>query len=213
MVAGAQAVREQPRDRCLSVTERRTHEEAERAAEAAAAAKKKKTVSAVVAAVMAPATPLPNGVGVQGRGRALSNVPLTNDANSLAALQERKQSLLAAAEFRPMRSIVAVTPAGAAKFDEMPDRDDYAAGDDGEVAFAADMEKFVAENFQGKGVELRTIDQHELKTGFFGCWHAKGGHGECVEWVELDNGWELRIVERDGKPVVPRSRKHPPFPR
>ena len=40
MVAGAQAVREQPRDRALSVTERRTHEEAERAAEAAAAAKK-----------------------------------------------------------------------------------------------------------------------------------------------------------------------------
>jgi len=179
MVAGAKAVREQPRKRGMSVTERREKEqEAERAAEAEAAAAKKKSkkVSAVVAAVMAPRTPLPNGVGIQGRGRALSNVPLTNDANSLTALQERKQSLLAAAEFRPMRAIVSVTPAGAAKFDEMPDRDNYAAGEDGEAAFAADMEKFVAENFQGKGVELRTIDQHELKAGFFGCWHAKGGH-------------------------------------
>ena len=102
-----------------------------------------------------------------------------------------------------MRAIVSVTPAGAAKFDEMPDRDNYAAGEDGEAAFAVDMEKFVAENFDGKGVELRTIDQHELKAGFFGCWHAKGGHGECVEWVELENGWELRMVERDGKLVVP----------
>ena len=79
-----------------------------------------------------PRTPLPNGVGVQGRGRALSNVPLTQDANSLAALQERKQSLLAAAEYRPMRAIVSVTPAGAAKFDEMPDQD-------GEAAFAVEI--------------------------------------------------------------------------
>ena len=52
-------------------------------------------------------------------------------------------------------------------------------------------------------MELRTIDQHELKAGFFGCWHSKGGHGECVEWVELENGWELRIIERDGRLVVP----------
>ena len=126
MVAGAKAVREQPRNRGLSMSERLAQEEAERAAEAvAAAAKKKKKVSAVVEAVIAPRTPLPNGVGVQGRGRALSNVALTQDANSLAALQQRKQSLLAAAEFRPMCAVVAVTPAGAAKFDEMPDRDDY----------------------------------------------------------------------------------------
>ena len=94
MVAGAKAVREQPRARGLSVTERRAQEEEEREAEEAAAAKKKKAAAAakkkVAAAVMAPRTPLPNGVGIQGRGRALSNVSLTNDANSLAALQERK---------------------------------------------------------------------------------------------------------------------------
>ena len=23
-------------------------------------------------------------------------------------------------------------------------------------------------------------------------WHKKRGHGECVEWVEVDNGWELK---------------------
>lgn len=92
MVAGSKAAKEQPRDRGLSVTERRAQEEAQRAAEAeAAAAKRSKKVSSVVAAVMAPMSPLPNGVGVQGRGRALSNVPLTQDTNSLAALQERKR--------------------------------------------------------------------------------------------------------------------------
>ena len=86
MVAGAKAVKDQPRDRGLSVSERRAREQqqAEQAAEAqAAASQRTKARSAVVAAVMAPRTPLPNGVGVQGRGRALSNVPLTQDSNSL----------------------------------------------------------------------------------------------------------------------------------
>ena len=45
--------------------------------------------------------------------------------------------------------------------------------------------------------------QRELKTGFFGCWHEKNGHGEVVEWTDVQHGWELRMVERDGLPVVP----------
>ena len=48
------------------------------------------------------------------------------------------------------------------------DRDDYAAGVEGEELYARDFEKFVENNFDGKGAELRTIDQHELKAGFFG---------------------------------------------
>ena len=52
MVAGAKAAKEQPRDRGLSVTERRTREEAERAAETkdVAAKRKKSTETKDVAA-------------------------------------------------------------------------------------------------------------------------------------------------------------------
>eukprot|EP00966_Prymnesium_polylepis_P329253 7384987-Prymnesium_polylepis.1 len=112
-------------------------------------------------------------------------------------------SLLSEAYFRPMRAVVPVAPAGAGKFDGMPDRDDYPAGEAGEAEWSGDLERFAETNFKGKGVELRTIDQHELKTGFFGCWHEKGGHDAIVEWIELENGYELRMVERDGVPIVP----------
>ena len=37
-------------------------------------------------------------------------------------------SLLSKAEFRPMRSVVGVSPAGAGNFDGMPDRATYAEG-------------------------------------------------------------------------------------
>ena len=50
----------------------------------------------------------------------------------------------------------------------MPDRDDFPEGAEGEPAYANVFEKFAEENFDGKAVELRTIDQHELKAGFFG---------------------------------------------
>ena len=113
--------------------------------------------------------------------------------------------MLAAAEFRPTRKVVAVAPAGAGKFDSMPDRDDYAAGAEGEAAFARDFEQFVESNFDGKGVELRTIDQHELKVGFFGAWHERCGHGKCVEWQLVEHGWTLAQVIVDGVPVVPTA--------
>eukprot|EP00316_Scyphosphaera_apsteinii_P017197 CAMPEP_0119303648 /NCGR_PEP_ID=MMETSP1333-20130426/5050_1 /TAXON_ID=418940 /ORGANISM="Scyphosphaera apsteinii, Strain RCC1455" /LENGTH=189 /DNA_ID=CAMNT_0007306379 /DNA_START=84 /DNA_END=655 /DNA_ORIENTATION=- len=102
---------------------------------------------------------LPNGVGIQGRGRAAMNGPLKNEKNSLPALQERRQSLLAAADF-----VLKVAPAGAGMFDGFPDRNDYSAGAVGELQFARDVEQFVEDNFDGKGNELRTLDQHELKS-------------------------------------------------
>eukprot|EP00966_Prymnesium_polylepis_P154110 3558652-Prymnesium_polylepis.1 len=77
----------------------------------------------------------------------------------------------------------------------MPDRDEYASDAEGEAEWERDLESFADTNFRGKGVEQRTIDQHELKSGFFGSWHEKGGHGAVVEWVQRDNGWELRTVE------------------
>ena len=41
-------------------------------------------------------------------------------------LEERKASLLAAAEFRPTHRVVAVAPVGTGKLDEAPDRMDNA---------------------------------------------------------------------------------------
>ena len=138
-----------------------------------------------------------------GRGRSAVNARLTSDGSTVEALQRRRLSLLSKAEFRPMRSVVGVAPAGAGNFDGMPDRSDYAEGSDGEEAWARDMSAFAASNFRGKGVELRTLDQHELKSGLFGFWHEKCGHGKCVEWVQAENGWHLCMVESDGMPVVP----------
>ena len=106
---------------------------------------------------------LPNGVGIQGRGRAAMNMPIADGENCVAAMQERRQSLLAAAEFRPTRAVLAVAPAGAGKFDGMPDRDQYQTGAEGDSVWATDFESFVDSNFDGKGGELRTVDQHELR--------------------------------------------------
>ena len=196
------------RERGASVLEkRRLEEEAAAAADEAAAAKRQKKSRSVarVPAVAVVDQALPNGVGIQGRGRATMNAPLADGSNCVAAMQQRRQSLLAAAEFRPTRKVVAVAPAGAGKFDGMPDRDEYAAGAEGEAAFARDFEQFVESNFDGKGVELRTIDQHELKAGFFGAWYERGGHGKCVEWQLVEHGWSLALVIVDGVPVVPTA--------
>ena len=195
------------RDRGISVLERqRKEEELQQAAAHAAAPKRKKQMPGKPEVQFALADDaLPNGVGVMGRGRAVVNAPLRNDGDGVQALQERRQSLMSKADFRPMRAVVSVAPAGAGKFEGMPDRDEYQEGEDGEADWARDLERFAESNFQGKGVELRTIDQHVLKTGFFGCWHEKGGHGEIVRWVELENGWELRMSERDGAPVKNRT--------
>ena len=90
-------------------------EEAREAHEAAKAASRAKQSEPKGPKVAAPL--LPNGVGIQGRGRAAMNTPLVNGSNSLKALQDCRQSLMASAEFGPMRAVVAVAPAGAAKFD------------------------------------------------------------------------------------------------
>ena len=45
----------------------------------------------------------------------------------------------------------------------MPDREHYPQGSEGEAQFALDVERFIECNFDGKGVEFGTLDQHELK--------------------------------------------------
>ena len=113
------------------------------AADAAAAAKRHTRAKLPAKAVIDPA--LPNGVGIQGCGRAAMNAPMADGSNCVAAMaaatQQRRQSLLAAAEFRRTQTVIAVSPAGAGKFDGMPDRDDYAAGAEGEEQYARDFEK------------------------------------------------------------------------
>lgn len=112
------------RERGPSVQERWRKEE-EAAAARTCIRKPEKARSAAHAVVLADALQLPNGVGIQGRGRAAMNGQLSESTNCVAAMQERQQSLLAAAEFRSARAVVAVTAAGAGNFDAMPDRDDY----------------------------------------------------------------------------------------
>ena len=108
------------------------------------------------------------------------NGPMSSGSDCVAALQQRRNSWMAAADYRPMKKVLPLAPAGAGKFAEMPDRDDFPEGAEGEPVYSNVFEKFAEENFDGKAVELRTIDQHELKAGFFGAWH-----GKCVEWHAL----------------------------
>jgi hypothetical protein len=143
------------RERGLSVTARKQKAEAEQIAaeEAAAAAKRDKKLrkreaetEQNAAEEAAPSyeladNSLPNGVGILGRGRAAVNMPLRADGDGVQALQERRQSLLAKADFRPMRAVISVAPAGAGKFDGMPDRDDYEDGPDGEAAWARERKR------------------------------------------------------------------------
>ena len=59
-------------------------------------------------------------------------------------------------------------------------------GAEGEPAYANVFEKFAEENFDGKAVELRTIDQHELKAGFFGACQMQARQ---VRRVAAGRGW------------------------
>ena len=154
------------RQRGPSVLEKRRQElQQEMAAAEAAAAKRKKIIkpTASVATVVDPS--LPAGVGIMGRGRSAVNARLTSDGTTVEALQRRRLSLLAKAEFRPMRSVVAVAPAGAGNFDGMPDRSAYAEGPEGEEAWARAISAFaVRPIFGAKGRRAsHALDQHELK--------------------------------------------------
>ena len=87
------------------------------ALEAAAAAKRyrkshrkphRKPISTSRTAALVLADPsLPNGVGIQGRGRSAMNGPIgmSSGLDCVAALQQRGcNSLMAAADYRPMKS-------------------------------------------------------------------------------------------------------------
>ena len=106
------------RQRGLSVLERRRLEmESIAAADAAAAAKRQKRCKVPAKPVVDPS--LPNGVGIQSRGRAGINSPLANGSDCVVAMQQRRQSLLAAAEYRPTRSVIVLATAGAGNFNGM----------------------------------------------------------------------------------------------
>ena len=50
----------------------------------------------------------------------------------------------------------------------------------GTAAHAAVVREWIKTNLSDAGSELRTIDQHELKTGAFGNWYEKGKHGHSA---------------------------------
>ena len=80
------------------------------ALETAAAAKRyrkpqRKPISTSRTAALVLADPsLPNGVGIQGRGRSAMNGPMSSGSYCVATLQQRRNSLMAAADYRPMKS-------------------------------------------------------------------------------------------------------------
>ena len=139
-----------------------------------------------------------------GRGRAAMNAPLKL-GGAVQAMEERKASLMNAAEFRLTSKVTAVAPAGTGKLDGVPDRMDFEVGTAaGAAEFAEKMLSFVEENFEHAGIEARSADEHVKKAGFYGYWHERRGHGKCVEWWQVENGWELHALKNEaGDPVVP----------
>ena len=185
------------RNRGPTLTDRRAAEEAaamekekERAAARARAAQAKEAAIVPVASAAVAAAARPSGAGDGSRGRAAMNAPVKL-GGGVQNVEDRKASLMEKAETRPYSKVTSVAPTGAGKLDELPDREDFELEtEDGAAALAEAMFEFVDENFDTAGIEARSADQHECKTGFFGYWHKKRGHGECVEWVEVENGWE-----------------------
>jgi hypothetical protein len=191
------------RDRGLTVTERkRSEDEATAAAAAAETLQHKRTPRE---------TPVePNGLPMAacklGRGRAAMNGSVEL-GGGVRALEERKQSALQAIEFRPTSKVMAVAPAGSGKLDEMPYRRDFEIGTDaGEAAFGVAMDWFLDKNFDNQGIEARSLDHHVTAAGSFGFWHEQNGHGKCVEWKQVVNGWELHALKNAaGELIVPTT--------
>ena len=54
-------------------------------------------------------------------------------------MEKRKATLMKKAEWRSTRKLTDVGPAGSSKLDDMPDRDDFAAGAEGAAEFSEIM--------------------------------------------------------------------------
>jgi hypothetical protein len=202
------AMQREPRNRGPTMSEQRAAAAAAEAAEAeeraAARARAPLVVASTTMAGRATAKQRPEGACTGDRGRAAMNAPIQL-GGGVQNVEDRKSSLMEAAEFRPTQKVTSVAPTGAGKLDELPDRMEFeVATAAGAAAFSEAMMEFVDKNFNAAGIEARSADQHELKTGFFGFWHEKRGHGKCVEWVQVENGWELHLVkDSKGDLVVP----------
>ena len=202
--SGAQRAKD--RVRGPSVLERLAAEEraaAEAEAERFAKALYRRAGGAVRAHASDKVTTTGNGaVCVLGRGRAARNAPLEL-GGSAPAMEQRKMTLLAKAESRRSSTVFSLAPAGAGKLDEMPERDEFEATDDGARAWMANFFDFLDKNFSSSGGQGRALDQHELRAGFFGEWHARNGHGRIVQWEKEENGYRLQPITSGGEPVVP----------
>lgn len=174
------AAQREPRNRGISITEQRAAD----AAAAAAAEQQRRQARADGADGRRDAPhsgERPAGACKLGRGRAALTLPLAL-GGGVQAVEDRKASLMEKAEFRPTKKVTAVAPAGAGKLDELPDRMNFEiATAAGAADFTNMMLEFVEKNFAHAGIEARSADQHELKTGFFGYWHEKRGHGRCEQ--------------------------------
>ena len=145
-----------------SISERRAVEEAEEMAKAAAKevakkAKKSSVREAVVQTLVACAAAAggaPLAACVLGRGRAARNTPISIGGD-VQNMEKRKATLMKKAEWRPTRKLTDVGPAGSSKLDDMPDRDDFAAGAEGAAEFSEIMLGFVDRNFTNGGIEAR----------------------------------------------------------
>ena len=108
------------------------------------------------------------------------------------------------------RSVVirGISGSGAANLEELPGREDFPAGEDGDEQWAEAMLLFEEEHFEGAGTEVRSMDQRDRKVGLFGDLLERVGHGKFVEWranEEQGGLYELKIVTKvSAPPAMPQ---------
>ena len=203
------------RKRGPTVLERRRKEECEQLAEIeASAAKRRRTGPEQVRAERQCCTSsqsrLQNGAkkgnqcGVNncGRGRVRLHAVQVQSACALDGEDERRKCLGEKGWARRSVVVHGVSASGAANLEDVPGREDFPAGADGDAEWEASALQFEDENFEDAGAEVRSMDVRDRKVGLFGDFLERVGHGKFAEWrsnEEQGGLYELKVVKSYGK--------------
>ena len=136
-----------------------------------------------------------------GRGRVRLHAVQKQILSALDDEEEQRKCLAEKGWARRSVVIRGVGGSGAANLEALPGREDFPAGEDGDAEWAEALRLFEEENFEGAGIEVRSMDQRDRKVGLFGDFLERVGHGKFVEWranEEQGGLYELKVVTKVG---------------
>ena len=192
------------RERGPSVLERRRQEAAaEEEAEASRRASRRHKAEAEPTNLIEAFEEAVEADGVRGRVRLHA---ISQTRGGLQVDDDRRKCLAEKGWARRTVVVHGVGPSGAANLEQLPGREDFAA-DESEEWLQATV-KFVEDNFDGEGAEVRSMDQRDRKVGLFGDFCQRVGHGEFVRWepnVEQGGYYELKTVSQASEHPLTRA--------